>query len=80
MGSEKPPRLIFIFLGRLVLMENQAQGEKYSGSLKSPSAKVREKGRADHRSLRQEGAEKQAGLASFTDSAFRLGELITGED
>jgi hypothetical protein len=47
MGSEKPPRLSFIFLGRLVLMEDQAQGEKYSGFLKSPSAKVREKGRAD---------------------------------
>lgn len=80
MGSEKLPRLSFLFLGRLVLMEDQAQGEKHPSFLKSPSAKVREKGRADHCSLRQEGAKKQAGPASFTDSAFGLGELIMGED
>lgn len=58
MGSEKPLPLSFIFLGRLILMEDQVQAEKYPGFQKCPSAKVREKGRADHQSLRQEGAKK----------------------
>lgn len=51
MGSEKPLRLRFIFLGRLIFMADQAQGEKYPGFRKCPSAKVREKGRAAHPSL-----------------------------
>lgn len=53
---------------------------KNAGFPDSPTAKVREKGRADYASLQQEEAKKQPGLATFTDSALGLGELITGKD
>lgn len=59
MGSEKPLHLSFIFLGRLIFMADQAQGEKYPGFRKCPSAKVREKGRVAHPSLCGEGEPKE---------------------